>query len=56
MPRQVAAVVPGAGTLHTDTLEQLAGALDALAGGWTIGAADAFAAAPLVTGRIGGVA
>jgi len=37
-------------------LPQFAGALDALAGGWTIGAADAFAAAPLVIDRIGGVA
>ncbi len=33
---EVAAVVPGAGTLHTDTPEQFAGALDALAGGWTV--------------------
>jgi hypothetical protein len=53
---KVAAVVPGAGSLHMDTPEQFAGALDALAGGWTIGAADAFAAAPLVIDRIGGVA
>jgi hypothetical protein len=52
----VAAVVPGAGTLHTDTPEQFAGALDALAGDWTIGAADAFAPSPLVIDRIGAVA
>ncbi len=53
---EVAAVVPGAGPLHTDTPEQFAGALDALAGGWMIGAAGAFAPAPLVIDRIGGVA
>jgi hypothetical protein len=35
----------GAGTLHTDTPEQFAGAPGALAGSWTIGAADAFAPA-----------
>jgi hypothetical protein len=52
----VAAVVPGTGTLHTDTPEQFAGALDALAGGWTTGAVDAFAPAPLVIDRPGGVA
>jgi hypothetical protein len=39
----VAAVVPGVGTLRTDTPEQFAGALGALAGGWTIGAVGAFA-------------
>jgi hypothetical protein len=42
---KAAAVVPGAGTLHTDTPEQFAGAPGALAGSWTIGAADAFAPA-----------
>jgi hypothetical protein len=43
---------PGAGTLHTDTLEQFVGAPGPLAGGWTIGAADAFAPAPPVIDRI----
>ena len=40
---KVAGVVPGAGTLHTDTPEQFAGALGTLAVGWTIGAVGAFA-------------
>jgi hypothetical protein len=53
---KAAAVAPGAGTLHTDTPERFAGPPGAPAGSWTIGAADAFAPAPLVTGRIGGVA
>jgi hypothetical protein len=51
----VAAVAPGSGTLHTDTPEQFAGAPGAPAGGWTIGAADAFAPAPLAIDRIGGL-
>jgi len=42
----------GPGTLHTDTPGQFAGALGALAGGWTIGAVGAFAPARPVIDRI----
>jgi hypothetical protein len=46
---KVAAVVPAAGTLRTDTSEQFAGALAAC---WTIGAVGVVAPGPPVIDRI----